>query len=74
MNFICVALCFFLFPDLESSTELQEKLQQGDFLGDPVDGSNFGLQHFTYDNDVLLENIFDHLAATSYNGIVVCCF
>lgn len=49
--------------------ELQTRLRP--FQSDPS-GGNFGLQHFTYDNNILLENIFGHLSATSFNGILVC--
>lgn len=51
-----------------SSTEFQSKLS-----GFHEAGDEFGLQHFMYDNHILLENIFGHLSLTNFNGIVVSC-
>ena len=54
--------------DLENNATLQERLK-GYLSG--TGSKDFGLQHFTYDNDVLLDNIFNHLSDTNFNGLVV---
>jgi len=32
---------------------------------------DFGLQDFTYNNSILMENIFSHLMNTDFTGLVV---
>ncbi len=68
MGIVCLAITFMYSSDLHSSPNLQEELRG--FLADANSGG-FGLQHFTYNNDIILKNIFNHLSATDFKGIVV---
>ena len=54
----------FLFLDLKTNVELQEKLNI-------TPSMDFGLQHFNYSNSILMENIFSHLMDTNFTGLVV---
>ena len=56
------------FSDLKNSPDFQERLHP---YRDGRSTGNFGLQHFKYDNNVLLENIYTHLSETNFNGIIV---
>ncbi len=61
-----MSLQFLLFVlDLTTDVKLQKALNLND------SSVEFGLQHFTYNNSILLENIFQHLSETNFNGIVV---
>lgn len=54
--------------DLQTDEGLMENLRP--FV--QTNGSvNFGLQHFTYSNPVLADNIYYHLSQTNFKGIVV---
>ena len=65
-----ISYCFhylFFTLDLQNDASLRENMRQ--FQIDP--NENFGLQHFTYNNDALLNNIFGHLSDTNFDGLVV---
>ncbi len=53
-----------LIVDLKTDSLLRHKLAI-------YNNTEFGLQHFMYNNSLLTENIFQHLSRTNFRGIVV---
>ncbi len=57
-------LMFVIFLELKSNSELSQRLGK-------VNGIDFGLQHFSYDNSILVEDIFKRLSRTNFTGLTV---
>ena len=71
-NIHCIIIfvpAIIIISDLKNDADLRENLRP---FQSEAGNADFGLQHFTYDNNVLLNNIFGHLSTTDFFGIVVC--
>ena len=57
-----------LLYSILSDTKKQSDLQENHGV---QSNNTFGLQHFKYSNFALMQNVYNHLSETDYNGIVV---
>ena len=52
-------------------TDLETNISLNEALATFYKTSQFRLENFTYSNDLILENIFNHLTHTHFKGLTV---
>ena len=57
--------------DMKSNSSLSAELATYDQEFAKEEDTDFGLQHFTYNNSKFMKLVFGHLGETDFNGIVV---